>query len=141
MDSRTGPFLTVDVIIEHPRGIVLIERKFEPLGWALPGGFVEPGEHVAEAARREIREETGLETELLEQFFAYSNPARDKRKHTVSVVFAGWAAGEPRAGDDAMGVRFFKREELPANLCFDHGQILADYFVWRDTGRRPPAER
>ena len=124
-----NPFLTVDIIIRMGRGtVVLIERKNPPYGWALPGGFVDYGESVETAARREAREETGLTVEDLEQFRTYSDPGRDPRHHTVSVVFSGVGRGTPMAADDARRVKVFRLEELPANLAFDHARILADYF-------------
>jgi len=127
-----NPVPTVDLIIEIPgRGIVLIERGKPPHGWALPGGFVEYGETLEEAARREAREETGLEVRLLGQFHAYSAPDRDPRQHTITVVLVGVAAGEPRAADDAAGVGVFPPESLPQPLAFDHGRILADYLKER----------
>ena len=131
--SRTyrNPVPTVDIIIELPGGIVLVERKNEPHGWALPGGFVDYGESVEAAAVREAREETSLEVELIRQFHVYSDPARDPRKHTLSVVFIARASGEPRAADDARRVGVFTRKGLPSPLCFDHGIILEDYFSGR----------
>ncbi|HZS36647.1 MAG TPA: NUDIX hydrolase [Polyangia bacterium] len=138
----TTPLLTVDVIVPMAGGVVLIERKHPPHGWALPGGFVDPGESLAHAARREAREEISLDVELTEQFFAYSDPARDPRGPTVSVVFVGRvpAAAEPRAADDAKAVRVHPLDALP-ELAFDHAQILADYKRWLATGRRPEATR
>jgi 8-oxo-dGTP diphosphatase len=136
----TTPLLTVDVIIEIAGGIVLIERKNPPPGWALPGGFVDVGEPVCDAAVREAREETSLEVTLTEQFFCYSDPRRDPRGATCSVVFLGRAEGEPRAADDAKNVRIYPLTELP-RLAFDHGQILDDYRRYRATGARPPANR
>jgi len=124
-----NPFLTVDIIIRVTRGtVVLIERKNPPYGWALPGGFVDYGESLEVAAWREAREETGLEVEDLEQFRVYSDPHRDPRHHTVSVVFAALGKGTPKAADDAKSVKVFRIDELPANLAFDHARILADYF-------------
>jgi 8-oxo-dGTP diphosphatase len=136
----TTPLLTVDVIIEVEGGIVLIERKNPPPGWALPGGFVDVGERLAQAAVREAREETSLEVTLVEQFFAYSDPRRDPRGHTASVVFIGRATGEPRAADDARAVRVYPLDALPP-LAFDHGQILDDYRLYKQTGARPPVTR
>ncbi len=132
---QRNPIPTVDVIIELPgQRIVLIQRKNPPRGWALPGGFVDAGESLEQAAAREAREETGLEVELLEQFHAYSDPERDPRQHTLTVVFIGRAAGRPRGGDDAAAARAFAAEDLPQPLAFDHGRILADYRHYRRTG-------
>lgn len=125
------PPLTVDVIIEVGDGVVLIERRNPPHGWALPGGFVDPGETVEEAAVREAREETGLEVELVRQFHVYSEPDRDPRGQTVSVVFIGRSEGEPRAATDASAARVFPRDELPEPLAFDHDRILEDYLEGR----------
>jgi len=117
----------VDVIIECQGGIVLVRRANPPHGWALPGGFVDLGETVEDAARREAREETGLEVELGRQFHVYSAPSRDPRGHTVSVVFLGRAHGTPVGADDAAEARVFRREELPDPIVFDHAAILEDY--------------
>lgn len=131
-EARGRPVLTVDVIIEIDEGgIVLVRRLNPPPGWALPGGFVEAGETVEESAVREAREETRLDVELVRQFHTYSDPERDPRGHTVSVVFVGHARGTPRADSDAADVGIFYRDELPQPLAFDHGQILADYFAGR----------
>lgn len=137
---HAGPSPTVDVIIEQDGGVVLIERKHEPLGWAIPGGFVDEGESVAAAARREAMEETGLQVELTELFHVYSDPRRDPRRHTLSVVFLGTAGGVPRGGDDAAVARVFPADALP-HLVFDHATIMADYLRYRATGQRPPVER
>ncbi len=127
-----NPLLTVDIIIELPGGkIVLIERKNPPHGWALPGGFVDYGESLENAAAREAREETSLVVYNLRQFRAYSDPDRDPRHHTVSVVFVAKADGEPVAGDDASNVAVFDLGHLPQNMAFDHGKILADYIKWK----------
>jgi 8-oxo-dGTP diphosphatase len=122
-----NPFPTVDIIIRVGSDIVLIERRNPPHGWALPGGFVDYGETLEEAAVREAREETGLEIANLQQFRAYSDPARDPRQHNISMVFSAEADGVPRAGDDAERVRLFSLDQLPAPLCFDHARILDDY--------------
>lgn len=126
MPIPTQPRLTVDVIIEMEGGIVLVERRFEPLGWALPGGFVEWGETLEKAAVREAKEETGLDVTLTRQFHCYSDPARDPRGHTVGMVFLGRASGTPVGGDDAKTARVWPLEQLP-DLAFDHGLILADF--------------
>ncbi len=106
---------------------MLIERKNPPLGWALPGGFVDYGESFETAALREAEEETGLKVLGLEQFRTYSDPDRDARQHTASTVFIGQATGTPCAGDDAAKAELFSENDLP-NLAFDHDKILADYF-------------
>ncbi len=128
---------TVDAIIEVPAGIILIKRKYEPAGWALPGGFVEYGETVEAAAVREAKEETGLAIELTELFGVYSDPRRDPRRHTIGVVFIATATGVPSGGDDAADAQVFTASSLPAPIAFDHGRILADYFAYKRTGRRP----
>lgn len=139
-----NPTPTVDVLIElvdRPGALVLIERAREPLGLALPGGFVDEGEWVADAAVREAQEETGLDVELIELFHVYSDPARDRRLHTMSVVFIGRARGEPVAGDDAARAIACAPDALPGPLVFDHATIVADYLAYRRTGARPPARR
>ncbi|NEP83724.1 MAG: NUDIX hydrolase [Okeania sp. SIO3C4] len=136
-----NPTPTVDIIIEltnRPgRPIVLIERQNEPFGWAIPGGFVDYGESVETAARREAKEETSLEVELIEQFYVYSDPSRDPRQHTMSVVFIATATGEPKAADDAKNLALFESWQIPQNLCFDHDRILRDYLQYRHYGMRP----
>ncbi|NEO58582.1 MAG: NUDIX hydrolase [Okeania sp. SIO3B5] len=136
-----NPTPTVDIIIEltnQPgRPIVLIERQNEPFGWAIPGGFVDYGESVETAARREAKEETSLEVELIEQFYVYSDPSRDPRQHTMSVVFIATATGEPKAADDAKNLALFEPWQIPQNLCFDHDRILQDYLQYRYYGIRP----
>jgi len=132
-----NPYPTVDVIIEvGGERIVLIERNNPPPGWALPGGFVEYGESVEQAAIREAREETGLDVTLTDLLGVYSDPGRDPRFHTMSTVFVGRASGTPRAGDDAGRAELFDRDSLPA-LAFDHERILEDYFAFRRDGTRP----
>ena len=126
-EIHRNPVPTVDIIIETKGGIVLIKRKNPPPGWALPGGFVDYGESLEEAAIREAREETGLKVELSGQFHTYSDPDRDPRLHTISTVFIARAQGEPVAGDDAGAAAIFTAENLPP-LAFDHARILADYF-------------
>ncbi len=133
-----GPSPTTDVIIDVGGRIVLVERRFEPKGWALPGGFIEVGESAATAALREVQEETGLVPTLTELFHVYSDPGRDPRRHTLTVVYLGVATGEPRGGDDAARALLFTADSLPSPLAFDHARILDDYFTYRRTGRRPP---
>jgi 8-oxo-dGTP diphosphatase len=132
-DHPRQPRLTVDVIIElgDHRHIVLVRRRHAPLGWALPGGFVDWGETVEQAAVREALEETSLRVELVRQFHVYSDPGRDPRGHTVSVVFVGRASGEPRGADDAAEARAFSAEGIPPDLAFDHRRILEDYLGQR----------
>ena len=128
-----NPVPTVDLIIEIPdQGLILIQRVNPPLGWALPGGYVDYGESLEDAARREAREETSLEVELLGQFHTYSDPRRDPRQHNISTVFVAQASGTPRAADDARSQEIFQPEDLPQVLAFDHRQILADYRKVRD---------
>ncbi|HET7922721.1 MAG TPA: NUDIX hydrolase [Gammaproteobacteria bacterium] len=135
------PQLAVDLVIEltdsPDRPIVLIERRNPPPGWALPGGFVDVGETLEQAAVREAREETGLTVRLKALLGCYSNPARDPRGHTVSAVYVAEAEGEARAGDDAARVMQADVLALP-KLAFDHGLILGDYRRYRETGLLAP---
>lgn len=123
-----NPFLTVDVIIETGGGIVLIKRKNPPFGWAIPGGFVDYGETIEDAVRREAKEETGLDIDHVKQFHTYSDPKRDPRHHTVTVMFIATASDIPKAGDDAAKAGIFTRKTLPEEIAFDHRQILEDFF-------------
>ena len=126
-------FPTVDIIIENMAGIVLIERANPPFGWAIPGGFVDYGESLEDAARREALEETGLSIELLCQFHTYSDPSRDTRQHNISTVFIAKADGIPKAGSDAKQAQVFIAPPQP--MVFDHAKILEDYFQWLKNGR------
>ena len=129
VEKYRNPFPTVDIIIETKGGgIVLIQRRNPPHGWAIPGGFVDYGESLEAAALREAKEETSLDVKLMYQLGAYSEPDRDPRQHTISVVFVAKAGGEPRADDDASEIGVFDRDTLPDDLAFDHGRILRDYF-------------
>ena len=130
-----NPFPTVDIIIEINGGIVLIERKNPPYGWALPGGFVDYGESLEQAARREAKEETSLTITNLRLLGCYSDPQRDARMHTISTVFAAKGTGTPMAADDAANLAIFARDQLPQQLCFDHAVILEDYVRKSELGQ------
>jgi 8-oxo-dGTP diphosphatase len=139
MAEHRNPFPTTDAIIDDGDGrIVLVLRKNIPHGWAIPGGFVDYGEEVGKACVREAKEETGLDVDLVEQLFTYSDPGRDDRKHTISTVY--WCkvrGGTLKAADDAKDARWFSEGQVPwPELCFDHGEILRDYFRYRKTGER-----
>jgi ADP-ribose pyrophosphatase YjhB (NUDIX family) len=124
-----NPIPTVDIIIEiESKGIVLIKRKNPPHGWALPGGFVDYGESLEEAAVREAKEETDLDVKLTEQFHTYSDPERDPRHHSISTVYIAKTKGIPQAKDDAIEIGFFNEFSLPDEIAFDHRSILKDYF-------------
>lgn len=131
-----NPVPTVDIIIEidsnksrscEDRQIVLIYRKNPPYGWAIPGGFVDYGETLEEAAVREALEETSIRVMLVKQFHTYSDPKRDPRQHTISTVYIARAEGKPKAGDDAGDARIFSLNSLPPDMAFDHADILNDY--------------
>jgi len=128
MSEYRNPFPTVDIIIEVEGGIVLIERKNPPHGWAIPGGFVDYGETVEAAAVREAKEETGLAVTLTHLLGVYSDPSRDPRHHTISTVFTATAVGQPVADDDAADAGVFTQDTLPRDIAFDHRKILEDYF-------------
>jgi ADP-ribose pyrophosphatase YjhB (NUDIX family) len=124
-----NPIPTVDIIIEiESKGFVLIKRRNPPHGWALPGGFVDYGEALEEAAVREAKEETDLNVKLIRQFHTYSNPARDPRHHSISTVYIAKAKGTPQARDDAAEIGIFNESNLPDAIAFDHRSILKDYF-------------
>ena len=122
-----NPVPTVDIIIEYGGGIVLILRKNPPHGWAIPGGFVDYGETVEDAAKREAKEETNLDISHLRMFAVYSDPARDPRMHTITTVFTAQGTGTLREGDDAAGARVFLPDYLPDDMAFDHERIIAEY--------------
>ncbi len=123
-----NPIPTVDAVIEKEGRVILVERKNPPYGWALPGGFVDYGETLEEAIKREVKEETNLKIKDLKQFHSYSNPDRDPRMHTITTVFLGKAEGNLVPGDDAKELAIFPKDKLPSNLAFDHKKILQDYF-------------
>ena len=129
LESYHNPTPTVDIIIEvEGGGIVLIMRKNEPIGWAIPGGFVDYGESLENAAIREAKEETSLDVTLTGQLHTYSKPDRDPRQHTISTVFTAEGRGTPKAADDAAEIEIFAENTLPEPIMFDHREILSDYF-------------
>ena len=132
METYRNPIPTVDIIIEINGGIILIERANPPYGWAIPGGFVDYGESLEDAAVREAEEETSLKVKSLVQLHTYSDPDRDPRKHTISTVFIATGEGKPKARDDAKNLGIFTESNLPKPLAFDHRKILKDYFNWKN---------
>ena len=125
---QNGPFTTVDAIIELAEGIVIIQRSNPPFGWALPGGFVDYGESLEEAVKREAKEETGLDLAEIKQLHTYSDPKRDPRFHTIGTVFIAKAKGKPQAGDDAAGLKVISLKDIKKyDFAFDHKKILEDY--------------
>lgn len=141
MPRPVTPPIAADIIIEMvdraERPILLIERKYPPLGWAIPGGFMDEGETLEQAAMREAKEEISLDVSLKALLGIYSDPQRDPRGQTVSAVYVAEARGEPRAADDAANVQLFTLQQLPAQLAFDHAQILHDYLRYREYGEYP----
>ena len=141
MQRPITPLLAVDTIIrllDHDNKIVLIERKNPPYGWALPGGFVDVGERLEEAAVREAKEETCLDVDLVALLGIYSDPARDPRGHTVTPVYIADARGEPVAADDAKNTAIVAPDEIDQPLAFDHKLILSDYCRYLKTGEVAP---
>ncbi|MDD4953458.1 MAG: NUDIX hydrolase [Candidatus Omnitrophica bacterium] len=125
---QNGPFTTVDAIIEISGGIVIIERSNPPFGYALPGGFVDYGESLEEAVKREAKEETNLDLVGLEQFHTYSAPQRDPRFHTIGTVFIAQGKGNPKAGDDAKALKIVELKDIEKlDFAFDHKEIIRDY--------------
>ncbi|MCB1321864.1 MAG: NUDIX hydrolase [Leptospiraceae bacterium] len=140
MPAPSTPPISADVITEVGDSVVLIERKNPPPGWAIPGGFVDHGESIEQAAMREMREEIGLDVELMSMLGVYSAPDRDPRGQTITTVFIGRAGHQPQAGDDASAAFLVPISELADHYCrlaFDHAVVLADYIRFRETGVRP----
>jgi len=130
-----GPYVTVDIIIELPHGIILIERSNPPYGWSLPGGFLDYGENLERAAIREAKEETNLDLINLRQFHTYSNPNRDPRFHTISTVFIAQGRGTAQSGSDAKDLKVVRYEDLPQlEYAFDHKDIIKEYLMEREFG-------
>lgn len=127
-----NPLITVDIIIEINSGIILIERKNPPHGWALPGGFVDYGESLEASAVREAKEETSQDIQLVEQFHTYSDPDRDPRHHTVTTVFIAKGFGDPKSADDAKDIGVFNQQNLPGPIVFDHEKIIDHYFQYKN---------
>ena len=134
LEHYRNPLPTVDILIELAgQGIVLIERRNPPFGWALPGGFIDYGESAEHAAVREAEEETGLKVELTGLLGVYSDPGRDPRQHTLSLVYTAQALNPAalKAADDAMQAQIFAPGRWPSPLAFDHALILEDYLFMR----------
>jgi 8-oxo-dGTP diphosphatase len=138
-----NPTPTVDTIIQKDSQILLVKRKNEPYKgyFALPGGFVNEGERVEDAAKREVKEETSLDIELLDILGVYSDPNRDPRGHIMSTVFIGKIFHnkdkfEALAQDDAAAVDWINLEEVDnTNLAFDHKKIISNYKKWKRSGK------
>lgn len=142
-EQHKNPTPTVDIIIEEASRILLIKRKNEPFKdhLALPGGFVNEGEKVEEAAKREAQEETSLVVDLIDILGVYSDPKRDPRGHNMSTVFIGRGLHNSRdeikaaANDDAAEIEWINIEEIgDKELGFDHRHILSDYKRWKQFG-------
>ena len=137
MAVHRNPVPTVDGILQRGSKILMVRRKNEPYKGrlALPGGFVDESETVEDAFRREVFEETTLEVEPIDILGVYSDPRRDPRKYTLSVVFVGLIlAGDEEAGDDAGGLEWIELadiEKIKDQIAFDHAQILSDYVRWK----------
>ncbi len=129
--SKQTIFVTVDTVVfkkvKNEMFVILIRRKNLPFQnqWALPGGFVEEDEDLEMAARRELKEETGMDLESCGQLHTFGKPGRDPRGRTISIAYVGFASGsiEPKAADDAKEAKWFGIDELP-RLAFDHSEII-----------------
>lgn len=135
MKEYRNPTPTVDIILQRDSKILMVRRKKDPFKGhlALPGGFINQGETVEEAARREAIEETSLEVEPIEILGVYSDPKRDPRKHIMSTVFVGIiVGGSDKAGDDAESIEWVELGNIEKQeIAFDHAQILRDYKKWK----------
>jgi 8-oxo-dGTP diphosphatase len=137
-----NPTPTIDIIIQKDPQILLVKRKNEPFKgyYALPGGFVNEGERVEEAAKREAKEETSLDIELVDILGVYSEPNRDPRGHIMSTVFIGKISHsnekiEPMAQDDAAAIGWIDLQKVEnTSLAFDHEKIISDYKKWKRSG-------
>ena len=136
--QHKNPIPTVDIIIQRDSQILLVERKKDPFKghFVFPGGFVNEGEKVEDAALREVKEETSLSVELVDILGVYSDPARDPRGHIMSTVFIGKISpnnkDEEKAGDDAKALKWFELDKIDSqNLGFDHNKIISDYNKWK----------
>ncbi len=141
MPRPVTPQIAADVLIrldDQPDKLVLIERRHPPYGLAIPGGFVDVGERIEVAARREAKEETSLDVELECLLGLYSDPARDPRGHTVTAVYVARASGSPEAADDAKAVVLADPADTSLNMVFDHRLVLDDYLRWRESGKLTP---
>jgi 8-oxo-dGTP diphosphatase len=138
MTKYSNPTPTVDVILNRASEVLMVRRKKDPFKdhLSLPGGFVNEGETIEEAMKREAMEETSLEVEPVDILGVYSDPKRDPRKHIVTVVFIGIiVGGTSRAGDDAASIEWVKLANIEQHqVAFDHTQILHDYCQWKTSG-------
>jgi ADP-ribose pyrophosphatase YjhB (NUDIX family) len=140
--QHKNPIPTVDTIIQKDSQILFVERKKDPFKGFLvfPGGFVNEGEKIEDAALREVKEETSLLVELVDILGVYSDPARDPRGHIMSTVFIGKISSnnkdEAKAGDDARALKWVDIDNVDRqNLGFDHKKIISDYNKWRQSNR------
>jgi len=128
--ERRGPALVVDAIVEKDGAILLIKRKNPPYQgqWAIPGGFVEYGEKVEDAVKRELMEEAGIKIEITGILGVYSDPSRDPRGHVASVCYTATTEDKVKAGSDAAEARYFALENIKMDeLAFDHSIIIKEY--------------
>jgi ADP-ribose pyrophosphatase YjhB (NUDIX family) len=138
--QHKNPIPTVDVIVQRDSQILFVERKKDPFKGHLvfPGGFVNEGEKIEDAALREVKEETSLSVELVDILGVYSDPARDPRGHIMSTVFIGKISPndktEEKAGDDAKALKWLELDKIDIQkLGFDHNKIISDYNKWKQT--------